>query len=331
MIPRLLRTRRGVLQYAPTKPLQNEKGIALLLVLLVIALLVAMVVEFDYRTRIDLRAAGNLRDGLQAAYLAKSGIASAQAILKDDQQRNPGSTDLTALWAVPLPPIPLGEGTVSVKITDEASKFNINNLAKQTIAVPGVPTSIDYAKELFRLAQVDPNLIEGIVDSIADWVDSDDLVTQPSGAEEDYYQRLPKPYHCKNKPMDSLSELHLVKGMTDDIYQKVSPYLTVSSSGQINVNTADSIVLQALGFDEEAVKQLMDRRPLPSTGELLNLFKGEAASNVVIRLTSQGLLTVKSDIFSIEARGKVQDMEKTAFATLMRQGGVVRIMTWRME
>jgi general secretion pathway protein K len=310
------------------KPFQNQKGLALLLVLLVVTLLVAMVVEFDYRTRIDLRSAGNLRDGLQATYLAKGGIASAQALLKDDMQRNRNRTDLTATWAIPLPPVPLGEGTVLLRITDEASKFNLNNLGKQ--ALPDQKQkAIKQAVELFRLAQVPPEIGEPIVDAIADWVDTDNEVTQPYGVEETYYQSLSKPYHSKNKPMNLLSELHLLKGMTDDIYRKVAPYLTVSSSGQTNVNTAEPIVLQAFGFDENAVKKLMENRPIKSNADLLNLFKGEEAANVYIR--NQSLLTVKSNIFSVEAQGRVHDTVKTVQALLDRSTGMVTIKAWRVE
>ncbi len=316
------------------KPFQNQKGLALLLVLLVIVLLVAMVVEFDYKTRIDLRSAGNLRDGLQATYLAKAGIASAQAILKDDQKRNPSTTDLTAAWAVPLPPLPLGEGTVSVKITDEASKFNLNNLVSITTH-QGVPSIIKQAKDLFQFVQVDRDL----VDAIVDWIDADDSVTGSAGAEEPYYQSLPKPYHCKNKPMDSLSELHLIRGITDEVYQKVSPYLTVSAANTgltapININTADKIVLQALGFDEAQAQKLVDNRPFKSISvDVLGPFIGgpKVYSVVVLPLLGQALLTVRSDIFSVEARGRAHDIQKTVQAILDRQGGVVRIKTWRME
>jgi general secretion pathway protein K len=310
------------------KPLQNQKGLALLLVLLVITLLVAMVVEFDYWTRIDLRSAGNLRDGLQAAYLARGGVASAQALLKDDYRRNPNTTDLTATWAIPLPPVPLGEGTVLLKITDEASKFNLNNLGKQ--ALPGQKQSpVKQAIELFRLVQVPPEVAEPIVDAIVDWVDADNIVTQPYGAEESYYQSLPKPYHCKNKPMDSLSELHLIKGMTDDIYRKVIPYVTISSIGLINVNTAEPIVLQALGFDETAVKKLIENRPIKHSTDLLNLFKGENAANVYT--DNQSFLTVKSDTFSVESRGRVHDVEKTVRSLLVRSSEIPTIKTWRLE
>jgi general secretion pathway protein K len=314
-------------------PLQNQKGLALLLVLLVITLLVAMVVEFDYKTRIDLRAAGNLRDGLQATYLAKAGIAAAQATLKDDQKRN-STTNLTAIWAMPLPPLPLGEGTVSVQITDEASKFNINNLVTQSIPHKIVPSSVNEAKQLFTLVQVDPNL----VDAIVDWVDTDNEPTGSFGAEEDYYQSLPKPYHCKNNTMDLLSELHLIKGITDEVYNKISPYLTVSSSGATNINTAGPIVLQTLfpSLDATQIKNLVDHRPFQSLGvDIIGPLIGgqQAYSLVVSPLINQTptLLTVKSDIFLVEARGRAHDIEKTVRALIDRSGSVVRIKNWRVE
>lgn len=311
------------------KPLRSERGLALLLVLLVIALLVAMVVEFDYKTRIDLRAAGNLRDGLQATYLAKAGIAAAQAILKDDQKRNLSTTNLTAIWAMPLPPLPLGEGTVSVQITDEASKFNINNLVSKGIPHQVVPSSVNEARILFELVQVDPNL----VDAIIDWMDTDNEPTGSLGAEEDYYQSLPKPYHCKNNTMDLLSELHLIRGITDEVYKKISPYLTVSSTGPTNINTADQVVLQALLLDETLAKKLMENRPFGSVTGLSSLFGPEIYSSVVLPLMNPQfpLLTVKSDIFSVEAQGRAHDIEKTVRALLQRQSGIVLIKTWRVE
>jgi len=314
------------------EPLRNEKGLALLLVLLVITLLVAMVVEFDYKTRIDLRSAGNLRDGLQATYLAKAGVAAAQAVLKDDSRQDqlhpPATDNLTEAWAIPLPPLPLGDGTVSVTITDEASKFNINNLVTQAMPHQKRQSAVAQAKTLFQLVQADPNL----VDAIVDWMDTDDS-QEADGAEESYYQSLPKPYHCKNKPMDSLSELHMIKGITDEVYQKVSPYLTVSTVGvgATNLNTADKIVLQALlDFDEEAVKRLIDKRPFKSFQDVIDLYHvGSTELNSLN--TNQLLISFTTNVFSVKAVGRVHDTEKTVQATLERPGGVVRVKAWRVE
>src|SRR5262249_46209370 len=58
-----------------------------------------------------------------------------------------------------------------------------------------------------------PNMTEDIVNSILDWIDPDDE-PRANGAEDDYYQSLTPPYHCKNAALDSLEELLLVKGVT---------------------------------------------------------------------------------------------------------------------
>jgi type II secretory pathway component PulK len=53
---------------------RNNRGVALLIVLLVTALLIALVFEFSYATRISLNSAINFRDSQRAYFLARSGV-----------------------------------------------------------------------------------------------------------------------------------------------------------------------------------------------------------------------------------------------------------------
>ena len=57
--------------------LHNQRGIALLLTLVILVLLVALIVEFDYGTKIDLITAANFRNDVQASYIAKAGVHTA--------------------------------------------------------------------------------------------------------------------------------------------------------------------------------------------------------------------------------------------------------------
>jgi len=52
----------------------NNRGVALIIVLLVTALLIALIFEFAYGTRVSLRAAVNFRDSQRAYFLARSGL-----------------------------------------------------------------------------------------------------------------------------------------------------------------------------------------------------------------------------------------------------------------
>ena len=64
--------------------LRDERGVALLMVLLVISLLTAVIVDFSFQTRLDARIAANVRDDLRAETLARSGFAMALAVLNKD-------------------------------------------------------------------------------------------------------------------------------------------------------------------------------------------------------------------------------------------------------
>ena len=64
---------------------------------------------------------------------------------------------------------------------------------------------------------VAPGEATPIVNSILDWIDPDDQ-THPEGAETQYYQGLNPPYAAKNGPIDDISELLLIKGVTPEIY-----------------------------------------------------------------------------------------------------------------
>ena len=97
---------------------------------------------------------------------------------------------------------------MSWKITDLESKFNINS--PEPILQQVLPQAL-------TLMGVAPGEATPIVNSILDWIDPDDQ-THPEGAETEYYQGLNPPYAAKNGPIDDISELLLIKGVTPEIY-----------------------------------------------------------------------------------------------------------------
>ncbi|HEX4515271.1 MAG TPA: type II secretion system protein GspK, partial [Polyangiaceae bacterium] len=162
-------------------------------------------------------------------------------------------------------------GRFEVKIVDEDAKINVNLGASNDIA------HIRLAKELMGLMsppQYNPLFEQRdstgnyhdrltICAAIIDWADVDELAmncdtqTQQapvsSGVEDAYYQLLAtKAYRRKNAPYDSLEELHLVRGITDDFWATfVDPdptkpekrVMTVWGQGAVNVNSANAQTL----------------------------------------------------------------------------------------
>jgi len=294
--------------------LRGQSGFVLLIALLIILLLSVIIFEIDFQARADLRSAVNFRDDTAAYYLALSGISLGKDVLREDlQNQNEPWDTATDIWATEVPPVPLGEGTVSGAIKDESAKINLNQLiGNQDNLIPWRKIQL---QRLFRLLEVNPEL----TDPIIDWIDKNSNA-ESYGAENDFYQFLDPPYTAKNGPMETLEELHFIKGISPEVYEKIVPYLTIYPE-RLNINTADTIILQSLhdAISEEIAKQLIENRPYvqPNVGD----FKTKLG-NAILGTMDTGLLGAldnRSNFFSITAIGTVGNTKKALHAVWNRQ------------
>ncbi|MDE2485029.1 MAG: general secretion pathway protein GspK [candidate division NC10 bacterium] len=280
----------------------GERGLALVVVLWVLAFLSVVFTAFTFSMRTELAAASNFRQEAEAYYLAEAGVYRAAAeIINADRNVPPDSTFYDALderWhtnPAAYENVALGGGRYWVAVTDEESKFPLNGQL--------TPQYDAMLRRLFSNSGVtDEKLVSTIVDSIQDWRDADTL-HRLNGAEDDYYLSLPTPYRAKNADFESIDELLLVKGMTPEIlygnvgtpqrraaleaqrpwerqlqpgeYLGVARHLSIQSSGKVNVNTASPEILMALGLTAAEVKAVLDRRmvtPFKNREEITSLF-----------------------------------------------------------
>jgi len=311
---------------------KGESGIALIITLLVLALLMVVVLEFNSSMRVEARAAANFRDGMKAYYLAKSGVTFAIALLEEDLkgEETKNVDSLNELWAQKIPPLPVGDGVVSVEITDEQGKININKMATG-LDVPGA-TGEKMRELMVRLLE-QFELKGEIANAIADWIDRDDEERMPGGAERGYYEGSIEPYEAKNRPFDSLEELRLIRGVEGDIFDKLKDFLTVvPSNGLININTARKEVLLSLSDDmnEDIVNGIIEGRIERPLQKVLDLSAYIDTSGSLYGEISK-FLTVKSDFFSITSTGEVNGNRKTIHAIVHRQQGKTTIHYWRVE
>lgn len=301
-------------------PRADERGVALLLALLVLTILTALILEFDAEARREYRAAAAFRDDYKAGMLTRAAVQAARAVLLQDLlrekmtgQKYDGPTDI---WAMPIKNYAISDGFLTAQIQDETGKFNLNDLASTSGGDIAQKKKILRAKRLFELLMVTPNL----VDALIDWMDQDE-VPQPAGAESLYYQSLRPPYRSANSPLSGLGDLRLIKGFTPEIIERITPYVTVfpqEGGAPMNVNTADPIVLQTLdpSVTQSVALEIVQGRPYKTKVEL-----DRVSSFQEIGRTLRSDYDIKSDYFSARLAVTVNETTRTALAILKRDVG----------
>ncbi len=315
-------------QLLSSKHYQDESGLALLMTVATVAFLTIFIFQFNTLTRITAQETAHFRDGLKAAYLAKAGASAAQAVLLADAKKDKGMDGLHDKWAQPLSSLPLGEGTLSVSISDERGKFNLNNFTR----VVDPDTFEEYIRQLrslFLHLEENPN----IVDSIVDWIDSNDE-KRPFGAETSFYQSLPEPYWPKNGSIHNFQDVYLIKGMTEEIVAKLQPYITIypiSADGKININTAHPWILEGLHpqITPSLVARIVRARPFQ---DLFQIERVAGMKRIAQALRLQQAYQIHSDFFSVLSKGGVNDTTKIVQTILNRQGtNAITVLMYRID
>ncbi|MFN2308950.1 MAG: type II secretion system minor pseudopilin GspK [Gammaproteobacteria bacterium] len=229
----------------------RQRGVALITALLVVALATVTAVAMAARQQLDVRRTANLLDGDQAYAYALGVERWAGVILRRDAEENTSDT-LGDAWAQRLSPIPVPGGQLDGFVVDLQGRFNLNNL----LTADGQPSAPDmaYFQRLLRVL----GLNEGLATAVLDWIDSDFDTRFPDGAEDDYYLLLERPYRAANWPLQSPSELRLIRGVESAVWDVLAPHVSaLPGRTTLNINTASAPLLQAL--TEELTAQDAER------------------------------------------------------------------------
>ncbi len=321
--------------------LKDNRGMALILTILIVSLIVAITLQFNTSMRSNLYAAANLSDGIKLGCIARSGFNGALALLYEDGSS--GNVDTlredwahTGIFSESSASI-FDEGRFLVEITDLSGRIQINQLVdndgKYNDTQKSLLTRFLNSSEF----GLDPEEVDNIVDAIKDWIDTDSETTR-FGAENTYYQTLEKPYPCKNAPFEFLEELLLVRGITKDLFYGaeerpgISLYLSAYGDGKININTADPLVLRSLSDDidrdlaEEMVAYRKDEERDLSDFKWYKNVPGMGDMSI-----PDVLLTTSSTYFDIASEGFKGTMSKRIKGVVERKEKTVRILSWKVE
>lgn len=111
---------------------------------------------------------------------------------------------------------------------------------------------------------------EILLNNIIDWIDVDSE-SRNGGDEARYYDKKDPVYKPRNASIPTISELHMIEGMNDELFDVTTPMMTVFSSGSINVNKVSNEMWKTVDsrLTDEEIKAIRERIDLegPFTNE----------------------------------------------------------------
>lgn len=279
---------------SPLPAARRESGIALVIVMIVVISLALLAGGFVMSMKIETRLARNSQFDPDLDWLGRSGVEVARYVVGQSMNiANEPYDALNQFWAggtggtnLLLPPeisldkMTLAEGSMSIKIMDAERRFNIN-VADEFVL-----------QQALRVVGVDASEFGTVTGSILDWIDADDD-THIGGVETGFYQRLNPPYSAKNGPVDDMSELLMINGVTPAMYWGggsdparviprnvlhqgaaqdaaagyrigLSELFTAVGNARLNVNTASTEALMLIpGMDENLAGAVISVRAGP--------------------------------------------------------------------
>ncbi|MBI4649975.1 general secretion pathway protein GspK [Candidatus Desantisbacteria bacterium] len=334
--------------------MNDENGVALILTLIVTAILAVIILEFAQNVRVELEIAKNYQDKLETYAIARSGIEFAKYALKAD---DPEIDDLSEDWAKDyskiISAVMFKNGNLKLNIIDESSKINVNAvvLHSGTAQEKVYNTAVDNLKRLCEINNQDYKF----VDALIDWIDKDDQVTifenqkESGGAENSDYKSMAPPYICKNAPLDTIRELFLLKGFTEETYfgtnenkkneedslvmrVGLKDFITIYGSHQINLNTAPAEIIMALDLDlnkdiAESVINKRKEKPFNSKEELKSV---TGMTNEILGRISKSIAFKSAGFFYIHSIGTINNISTEIYAVLRRDSKVqISVVYWQ--
>jgi len=342
----------------------SESAIALIIVMISILVLAILAGGFAWSMKVETKLAGNANSEAELEWLGRSGVEYAKWVLSWMDPTKPYDS-LEQAWATGhglvgptnnaievQNPVQLGNGSFTWSIKDNERKFNINMAAD--------PRNEQMSRQILQQALTvmgaDAGESPPIISAIIDWIDPNDDISL-EGAESEYYQGLSPPYQAKNGPIDDISELLFVKGISQDMYwgssstnhpmsaiqQRQNRFggaimppsysvglvdlFTPLSDGKININTASAEVLQLLGVDNNVAEAIVAGRQGEDDGTgLMGPYKNLGELTIKVPVLPRGPLPpplaqfcdVRSKTFEVTIEAQIGSYRRQFVATIAR-------------
>jgi general secretion pathway protein K len=309
--------------------IRNRRGFALLAAIWLVVAIATVALQFALDAR-ERRLLGiNTAERGKGRAAAIGALNASQAALEAALRQGPGTGNMRVALMRGSDPwlgadsifsgvVLVDSIPVEVAAMDLGTQLNINNMGQEQLR-----TFLSFALRDFATA-------DRIAQAILDWRDADSI-PRSNGAERDDYLREGRLALPTNQTFREVSDLLSVEGMTEEVYDRVSPYLTTRGSGVINVNSADTVVLRAVpGMTDQILANILSQRSMGRRISNLNsVIPRRSGLPGFVEGGQSGMTVDVTELqLTLTARVGPQQLPVRLNAIIQRQGANSRI-TWR--
>lgn len=308
----------------------QQRGFALLAVLILSGLCMLMITQITYRHQLEKSA--NMKSLIQdqTILLALSAESWARKLLLDDVEDNQFDS-LEDTWAQPLPVLPVEGGYLSGCIRDLQGRFNLNNLESYDTdswndeLASLFSSDLDAYLNLLAILELDSSEIRAAV--IVDWTDADTEALIPGSLEDAEYSLEEPSRLSANQYMVSLDELAGLPSYSSADVLKLYPYLTALPGRiPVNVNTATMELLMALSsaMDRFVVEEILLERPFETLDDFYTFVAQSTGYMSEAEMREQlppNMISTDSEYFELLTSVNLLDQQIKMRSLIQRQGG----------
>ncbi len=229
----------------PKHAAPDERGVALIVSILIVGLMSVLALETLQSLRNAVRVSVNVADREQTRLYALG--AETYAAISLGQILKPGDSvrPLVDTATREVIKLPIEDGLIEIRLSDGANCYNLNALVT-TDAGDGLVQDAPNATRLVRLlvaVSVPESQATDLGHLLVDWIDGDGL-PGVGGAEDDYYNKGSDPFRTPNQLLVDVSEVNAVPGMTGALRAVLAPLVCVRPTQELSPLNVNSIQVE---------------------------------------------------------------------------------------
>lgn len=289
----------------------HQRGVALLTVLLLVAVMAVLVMSVLDDIRFGLRRASNAQAVAQAQRYALGAEVLARSRIRHLVEPGSGRTTLAGDWDGRPFTLPVDNGFIRLRLTDATRCFNLNSVVDG--AVEQWQRRELGARQFIALLQaldIPGHQAEALADALVDWIDSDGIAGTRGAEDTTYAVRRPA-YRTAGALLAEPSELRAIQSFDATVYARLRPHvcaLPIAALSSLNLNTlrpGDAALLVMLtdgGVSVEAARRLLESRPVAGWTDTAVFWEQPSFAGMDIPDAVRAQLTLQTRYFGLDAQ-----------------------------